>query len=166
MTILFKFSTSLFSYTWFCCCLFLLKIMSPSLISSHLLLSSFLPPSLHLYQFLSTPPTTLQSCVSRAAEQSCQKQCSPRSYQLNSYSNRTGPFVVKTIKRCHANSHHCQNCQRKPNRFYVFPNSKYHQKASGLVFSCKPWRIYSNSGTFLRYLKSFVYGMMSSLHHR
>jgi hypothetical protein len=128
MPILLKFSTSLFSYTWFCCCLFLLKIMSPSLISSHLLLSSFLPPSLHLYQFLSTPPTTLQSCVSRAAEQSCQKQCSPRSYQLNSYSNRTGPFVVKTIKRCHANSHHCQNCQRKPNRFYVFPNSKYHQK--------------------------------------
>ncbi|CAI8048500.1 hypothetical protein GBAR_LOCUS26747 [Geodia barretti] len=68
------------------------------------------------------------SCVSREAEQSCQKQCTPRSYQLDSYSNRTGPFLVKTIKRCHANSHHCQNCQRKYNRLYVFPNSQYQQK--------------------------------------
>lgn len=58
-------------------------------------------------------------------EDTCQRECSPRSYEMLTYSNRTGPFMVKTIKRCYATLHHCQECQRKPHKIYFFPGSKY-----------------------------------------
>ena len=67
-----------------------------------------------------------QDCESAGT---CPRTCEARSTEIQSFSNRFGPFTVETVKFCHLNRHRCSTvCERKPRYTYYFPGSKYQSR--------------------------------------
>ena len=98
----------------------ILPLFPPSLISlSHLLFSfpilisysHLLFSSISSHHFFSAFSSSLLSLSTKnwtaPSGSDCSRECEPKSYDLRTISNRTGPVNIYTVRTCSANRHHC-----------------------------------------------------------